>query len=266
MSTHSRQPHISLPRLLLASFMLVAPAFVSSQPTLTATQAIAPGAVPASIHADRYGRSAWECPRGFQERGETCVAIKVPANAYLSAFGNEWECNRGYQRIGERCAAVKVPGNAHADDQPFAPGWECDRGYLAVNGTCTPILVPANAYAVDSAFSGGWECDRGYRRDGKGCAAVTVPAHGFLQRGGDDWDCDRSFRKQADACVPVEYPRALTWTGRVMAGNASADSGGKARFASRWSFPRAPISPIPAMTGLAWTAFAGKAKRASLTD
>ena len=171
----------------------------------------------------------------------------------------------GVPTIGERCTVVKVPAmligraalRARLGVRPRLPGGEW---YLH--------LYPGSGQRVCGGF--GFQrrlgVRSGYRRDGKGCAAVTVPAHGFLQRGGDDWDCDRSFRKQADACVPGKYPRALTWTGRVMAGNASADSGGKARFASRWSFPRAPISPIPAMTGLAWTAFAGKAKRASLTD
>src|SRR5579864_9168806 len=142
MSTHSRRRRISFAPLLLASLMLAAPGIVSSQPAMNATNA--PSVVPGSARADRYGRSAWECPRGFQQLGETCVAIKVPANAYLSAFGNEWECNRGYLRIGERCAVVKVPDNAHLDEQPFAPGWECDPGYLAVNGACTPVRVPAN--------------------------------------------------------------------------------------------------------------------------
>jgi hypothetical protein len=98
--------------------MLAASGFVSSQPTMNAIQAIAPSVVPGSIYADRYGRSTWECPRGFQELAEACVAIKVPANAYRNAFGNAWDCNRGYLRIGERCTVVKVPGNAQSHSRP----------------------------------------------------------------------------------------------------------------------------------------------------
>jgi hypothetical protein len=85
---------------------------------------------PGSINADLYVRNAWELPRGFPEQADACVAIKVPANAYLSAVGNPGECNPGYLRIGERCTVVKVPDEAHPDDQPFAPGRECDRSYL----------------------------------------------------------------------------------------------------------------------------------------
>jgi hypothetical protein len=144
LSTQSRQQHISLPRLLLASFMLAAPGVVSSQPTMKAIQTAAPSVVPMSIH-DRYGRSAWECPRGFQQRAEACVTVNVPANAYLNTLGDGWDCNRGYLKIGERCTLVKVPGNAHLDGQPVGAGWECNRGYREVNGACIPILVPANA-------------------------------------------------------------------------------------------------------------------------
>src|SRR5271154_3362008 len=130
MSTQSRQRHISLPRLLLAAFMLAGCGFVSSQPTMNATQTLAPSMVPGSIHADPYGRNAWELPRGLPEQADACVAIKVPANAYMSAIGDQRECNPGYLRIGERCTVVRVPADAHPDDQPFAPGRECDRSYL----------------------------------------------------------------------------------------------------------------------------------------
>ena len=72
MSTHSGQSHIALLRLFLASFVLVAPGFVSSRPNLNATKPShqAPSAIPA------YGRSAWECPRGFEERGRLALPSK----------------------------------------------------------------------------------------------------------------------------------------------------------------------------------------------
>jgi len=215
MSTQPRRRHLSLPRLLLASFTLAGAGVVSSQPAMNASQTASPSVVPMSIHADSHGRSAWECARGFQRLAEACVAIKVPANAYLNTQGDGWHCDRGYLKSGERCTLVKVPNNAYLDGQTFGTGWECNRGYREANGACARILVPANAYAVDSPFGRGWECNRGYRRDGTGCAAVTVPANGFLQRAGDDWDCDRGFSKHANACVPVEVPANayLDWKG-----------------------------------------------------
>lgn len=90
MSSQPRRRHISLPRLLLAWLTLAASGVVSSQPAMNATQTAAASVVPLSIHADRYGRSAGECPRGFQQLAQACVEIKVPANAYLNTQGDGW--------------------------------------------------------------------------------------------------------------------------------------------------------------------------------
>jgi len=103
-----RQRRIWSSRFLIASFALAAPGFVSSQATGTEIQTIAPSVVANSIHASRYG-SASDCPRGFAKVAAACVAVKVPANAYLSASGDGWECARGYLRLGERCVCGRAP-------------------------------------------------------------------------------------------------------------------------------------------------------------
>ena len=85
------QRHISLSRFLIASFAVAAPGLVSSQATTTEVQTIAPSVVANDIHGSRY-RSASDCPRGFVTAAAACAAVKVPANAYLSASGDGWEC------------------------------------------------------------------------------------------------------------------------------------------------------------------------------
>jgi hypothetical protein len=133
--------------------------------------------------------------RGFRRSGESCVAVDVPANGYLSASGGDWECERGYRKADRRCEAIRVPANAYADDSTFGRGWRCDRGYREAGDACMRVAVPVNAYGTDSSFGRGWECSRGFRVDGDACAAVKVPRNAFLARSGDDWECERGFAK-----------------------------------------------------------------------
>jgi hypothetical protein len=88
-----------------------------------AVLAIAPGGAlaqgdlsegPPNSHAKPYG-SGWECDRGYEKLGESCVVIQIPSNAFLGTFGDEWECDRGYRKVNEGCAAVQVPPNALLD-------------------------------------------------------------------------------------------------------------------------------------------------------
>lgn len=162
---------------------------------------------PPNAHTSPYG--GWDCSRGFSQVEGTCVAIRVPANAYLDSFGRGWDCNRGYVKDdqGLRCKAVRIPTNAHVDDEEdFGAGWECDRRYRKVSGGCTRVLVPANAYYSELSLDRAWECNPGYRREGDGCMAVPAPVHGFLVGDQDEWACDRGFKKSADSCVPVAVP------------------------------------------------------------
>ena len=79
MSSEPTQQRFSWPRWLLASLTMAVPTLVPSQSAMNAIQTAAPGVVPLRLHADRYGRSGEECPRGFEQLAQACVAIKVPA-------------------------------------------------------------------------------------------------------------------------------------------------------------------------------------------
>src|SRR6185437_9343610 len=163
---------------------------------------------PRHAQASLYG-GGWECSRGFRQVEETCVPIKVPANAYLDFFGRDWECNRGYIKDGQGlgCKVVKIPANAHVgDEEAFGTGWECDVGYREVSGRCTRVVVPANAYYSELSFGRAWECNPGYRQEGNTCMAVRTPTHGFLVGERDEWACERGFMKSADSCVRVPVP------------------------------------------------------------
>ena len=94
--------------LLLGSAAL----FVGALPVDGHAQA-SPSAVPDNARKRSYG---WECNRGFRETGGNCVAVIVPANAYLSPEGTSWTCNRGFRPEGAACKAVQVPVNAYVVD------------------------------------------------------------------------------------------------------------------------------------------------------
>src|SRR6202000_2480119 len=106
----------SLVTLLACVLSLFAPAFVVAQTD--------GGTLPSHARANRYG-GGWECPRGYNAEGQTCVAIEIPTNAYFDASRNQWQCVRGYLRSGKQCVAVKLPENAYLDDSPFGTGWRC---------------------------------------------------------------------------------------------------------------------------------------------
>ena len=61
------------------------------------------------------------------------MAVKIPPNAYLDAYGHE-KCDRGYRKSGDSCVTVEVPANAHLG---FSGGdWVCDPGYRRERDNC----------------------------------------------------------------------------------------------------------------------------------
>ena len=59
--------------------------------------------VPANAHLSPKPRysfvrtgKGWDCNKGFYEKNDTCLEIKIPKNAKLNAFGNGWICIKGY--------------------------------------------------------------------------------------------------------------------------------------------------------------------------
>ena len=96
------------------------------------------------------------------------MAIHVPANAYLRYTGIGWACNRGYRVDGNACVAIAVPANAYLSEATYGPGWKCERGYRAVDTKCVAVQLPENAHLDYSGSD--WDCDPPYRKRQNTCA------------------------------------------------------------------------------------------------
>ena len=101
----------------------------------------------------RYG--GWNCDHGYKLIDARCVAVVVPANAYLTPSGDGWACERLYRKRDSACEAVLIPANAYADGTSYGTGWRCEQRYRASGAACVAIEVPANAFAVDSTYGNG---------------------------------------------------------------------------------------------------------------
>lgn len=68
------------------------------------------GALPENATAKTYGRG-WECDGGYRKNAGSCIAVTLPANAYLtdSSYGIGWACQHGYKQDKENCLAVTLP-------------------------------------------------------------------------------------------------------------------------------------------------------------
>ena len=80
-----------------------------------------------SAFGKRLGVQSW-----LPKSDESCVAVEVPANGYLSSSGHNWDCERSYKKGGGSCVAVEVPANAHVDYSGH--DWKCDAGYRRQGG------------------------------------------------------------------------------------------------------------------------------------
>ena len=70
--------------------------------------------LPANAYAStaRYGR-AWECLRGYSQVEQACIAMAIPANAYLNAYGDRWECERTFKRA-DNCSSTNSSTSLHS--------------------------------------------------------------------------------------------------------------------------------------------------------
>ncbi len=187
-------------------------------PGLAWPQSDQPGR-PSNSHS-RSSASGWECDRGYTVVDGSCVAIPLPAHAFLDTFGDGWECLRGYHEVEGGCDVVPVPPNGRLDFTGHR--WECARGYQKVDQECVAIRLPPNAYL--SSTGSGWECDRGYREVKKGCEKVEVPANGFLDSSGRGWDCDRGYARVGASCAGVVTPANAYLDGSGGRSNVTEDS------------------------------------------
>jgi hypothetical protein len=159
--------------------------------------------VPANAFLDARG-TGWKCNRGFREDSGECVEIVVPTGGYLteSTAKTGWACDRRYKETRDTCELIQVPANGFLTNSAYGSGWECERGYREHNGSCRMIALPVNAYLVDLTYGPGWQCERGYSTlDDKTCTELAVPANAHLDRGGNAWECNRPYLKRGNACI-----------------------------------------------------------------
>jgi hypothetical protein len=109
--------------------------------------------------------------RVFAQNGNA----QIPEHARTKKYTSGWECKRGYRKENKACIAIKLPANAYLTGKSYGPGWDCNRGYRQVNENCIAIEVPAHGYLADPTFGTGWKCERGYRTDNQACIDVKVP-------------------------------------------------------------------------------------------
>ncbi|MBW9271924.1 MAG: hypothetical protein K1566_19970, partial [Candidatus Thiodiazotropha sp. (ex. Lucinisca nassula)] len=103
-------------------------------------------------------------------------SLELPANASALKYGNGWKCDQGYREVNKRCIAIKTPANAYLTHKSYGQGWECKWGYRELDKSCVAINVPQHGYLTDSSSGPSWKCERGYRAVGKECVAIKVPA------------------------------------------------------------------------------------------
>jgi hypothetical protein len=127
--------------------------------------------------------------------------MQIPEHGFLSASGDRWQCERGYRAADNTCLAVHVPANAYVTDSAYGAGWACERGYRPAGETCARVQVPMNGYFVDTTYGRGWACERGFAATGDACVAIDLPPNAHLDYSGNDWDCNRPYRKRAASCV-----------------------------------------------------------------
>ena len=106
------------------------------------------------------------------------TALDIPENAHTNRYGSGWECDRGYRPTKNSCVAIKLPENAFLTDKTYGRGWDCMRSFRERNGSCVAIKIPPNAY-LDS-FGDNWNCNRGYKKVSKACVLVNIPKNGYL--------------------------------------------------------------------------------------
>jgi hypothetical protein len=56
------------------------------------------------------------------------AASTIPANASENTYGSGWRCDTGFRKNDGGCVAVIVPANAFLTDSSYGSGWKCTHG------------------------------------------------------------------------------------------------------------------------------------------
>jgi hypothetical protein len=125
--------------------------------------------VPENAYATNrtYG-AGWACRHGFRETSDAiCVEVVIPEHGFLDPSGERWHCMRKFRKIGNTCQAIVLPANAYLTNNTYGAAWKCERGYAATGTGCTTIAIPENAHLDRSGNR--WECDRNFQKSRKRC-------------------------------------------------------------------------------------------------
>jgi glycerophosphoryl diester phosphodiesterase len=59
-------------------------------------------------HAIAYDQNpGWICKRGYQQKRNSCIKIKIPKDSHLEDDGKTWICNDGFERYRLRCRKIR---------------------------------------------------------------------------------------------------------------------------------------------------------------
>ena len=122
---------------------------------------------------------------GLQARlpapGRRCIAIKIPAHAYLVAAGDRWQCERGFYDKSElACAVLLLPKNAHLGDTGH--DWECDRGFRKQRYGCAVVQAPSHAMPRTNSMDAGGGVNAGTRPPATRASPFEFPKTRFSER------------------------------------------------------------------------------------
>ena len=88
------------------ALMVIALYLLSASAAIGAANSTAP---PAHSIQSLY-REGWDCARGYRRADTICVAVEIPAHAFLDSSGIDWQCERGFRKNLKACSEI---GRAH---------------------------------------------------------------------------------------------------------------------------------------------------------
>lgn len=92
----------------------------------------------------------------------------LPNNSHEKTYSKSWKRNQGFRKSNESCIAIKIPDNAYPTNTLYGTGWECSRGYKAIEKSCVAISIPQNAF-LNSNRGNRWKCERGHKKVSEIC-------------------------------------------------------------------------------------------------
>src|SRR5260370_8308962 len=70
------------------------------------------------------------------------ISKQVPVNAQAKSYGTGWECKRGFRQAGLAGIAIKLPANPYLSESSYVSGWECRSSYKSHHKRSLLLQVP----------------------------------------------------------------------------------------------------------------------------